>query len=225
VSRTAVRVRLLVAMGAALALLSAASALPVPAPRTALTVQEELLFFPSGTLLRPASLGYETLAADLCWLRAIQYYGRHRLTDRVYTGADHVFSVIARLDPHFVSNYIFGAIVLAQDAGDPDASLALLDRGMHATPGAWEIPFEAGFIEYLIRRDVAAAAPHFRRAAAYADDPDLARRFAAWSAYRAGDVDAAVRLWRDMAETSDNATVRATAENYLRRLHQEGGGR
>lgn len=220
--RARVRVRPLVAMGAALVLLSAASALPVPAPRTALSVQEELLFFPSGTLLRPASLGFDTLAADLCWLRAIQYYGRHRLTDRVYTGANHVFSVIARLDPRFVSNYLFGAIVLAQDAGDSDAALALLDRGMHATPSAWEIPFEAGFLEYLVRRDVAAAAPHFRRAAAYAEDPDLARRFAAWSSYRSGDVTSAERLWRDMAETSHNATVRATAQGYLQRLHVEG---
>ncbi len=208
-----------VCVGVALLLLSLASSLPLPAPRTPASVQEELVFFPSGTLLRPASLGYDTLVADLCWLKAIQYYGKHRLSDRVYTGAEHVFRVIADVDPRFSSNYLFGALVLAQDAGDPDAAIRLLQRGMHRLPANWELPFEAGFIEYLVRHNPTAATAYFERAAAYADDPDLPRRFAAWTAYRAGDVASAVHLWEAMAERSSDPRVRAAAERYLRRFH------
>jgi hypothetical protein len=43
---------------------------------------DELLYYPAGPYARQASLGYETAAADVAWLRGIQYYGEHRLTDQ-----------------------------------------------------------------------------------------------------------------------------------------------
>jgi hypothetical protein len=41
---------------------------------------DELLYYPSGVWVRQSALGYETAAADLAWLRGIQYYGEHRLS-------------------------------------------------------------------------------------------------------------------------------------------------
>ena len=35
--------------------------------------EEELLYYPSGFAVRQAALGYETAAADIAWLRGIQY--------------------------------------------------------------------------------------------------------------------------------------------------------
>ena len=183
---------------------------------------EELLFFPSGRLLEPMCLGYNTLAADVCWLRAIQYYGQHHLTDGVYTGADHIFDVIARLDPEFQSAYIFGASGLAQDAHPESGACALLHRGMASLPTAWELPFEAGFLEYVTCRRPDLAEPYFHRAAAYADAPDMARRFAAFSAQKSGDTREAEILWRDIAEHAESAALRGTAERYLAKLHAAG---
>ena len=57
-------------------------------------VVEEMMYFPSGSLLELASAGNETLIADFLWLRGIQYYGEHRRTDRSYPLAEHVFSTI-----------------------------------------------------------------------------------------------------------------------------------
>ena len=46
-----------------------------PAP----AVDEESLYLTSGTPLRRLSAGYSALAADLYWIRAIQYYGGTKL--------------------------------------------------------------------------------------------------------------------------------------------------
>ena len=49
---------------------------------------EELMYFPSGKFLKEASLGHEMIVADMAWVRAIQYYGRHRQTDQDYGMSD-----------------------------------------------------------------------------------------------------------------------------------------
>src|SRR4030095_6615793 len=46
---------------------------------------EELAYYPSGELLRPATLRHSETDADLAWLRAVQYYGEHRRTDLRFT--------------------------------------------------------------------------------------------------------------------------------------------
>jgi hypothetical protein len=207
---------------AALALLVGAACLP-HGDRIAPSAADELMYFPSGTLLRPASLGYDTLMSDLCWLEAVQYYGHHRLTDRVYTSAAHIFDTIVQLDPAFTSAYVFGALVLAQDAHEPAAALRLLERGMHEMPDRWELPFEAGFVHFVIRRDPAAAEPCFRRAAACTDAPAIARRFAAWTALRSGDRAAAIRMWDAIARTADTPALRDAAARYVARLRAEEG--
>ena len=40
---------------------------------------DESMYVTSGTALRRLSIGYSVLAADLYWIRAIQYYGGTRL--------------------------------------------------------------------------------------------------------------------------------------------------
>ncbi len=51
-------------------------------PRLSPGSADELLYYPSGLMARRAALGYETAAADIAWLRGIQYYGEHRITDQ-----------------------------------------------------------------------------------------------------------------------------------------------
>ena len=104
-------------------LLCLASALPLRAPAAAHGANAELLFFPSGRLLKPACLGFDTWVADLCWVRALQYYGLHRLTDQRYEGSQHLFATITDLDPQYQSAYLLGAVVLAQDMGSLMLSL------------------------------------------------------------------------------------------------------
>ncbi len=202
----------------AVALLCVASAVPVRTPRAPHGATAELLFFPSGRLLKPACLGFDALAADLCWIRALQYYGLHRLTDQRYEGSEHLFATITELDPQYQSAYLLGAVVLAQDMGDTPAAMRLLQRGMRARPADWQLPFEAGFVWYVVEGQPARAEPWFRRAAALSPTPDLARRFAAWCAQRAGRAQDARTMWEVLAEQTPDPTLRRVARQYVQRL-------
>ncbi len=202
----------------ALLLFGAASAVPVRRPAAPSGATEELLFFPSGTLLKPACLGFDTMVADLCWVRALQYYGLHRLTDHRYDGSQHLFTTITELDPQYQSAYLLGAVVLAQDVGDTPAAMQLLARGMRARPGDWQLPFEAGFVWYVVEGQPDRAEPWFRRAAALSPNPDLARRFAAWCAMRAGRHEDAQAMWTMLAEQTTDPALRRVARQYLTRL-------
>ncbi|MFM8559362.1 MAG: hypothetical protein ACKOC6_07145, partial [bacterium] len=67
---------------------------------------EELAYYPSGQALRPATLGHAETAADLAWLRAVQYYGEHRRSDLRFLQLEHVFVVLTSLAPGFESPYV-----------------------------------------------------------------------------------------------------------------------
>ena len=206
-------------VGIAGLLLCLAAALPVRIPAATHGAKAELLFFPSGRLLKPACLGFDTLVADLCWVRALQYYGLHRLTDHRYEGSQHLFATITDLDPQYQSAYLLGAVVLAQDMGDTPAAMQLLARGMRARPSDSQLPFEAGFVWYVVEGNPARAEPWFRRAAALSAQPDLARRFAAWCAMRAGQQRDARALWELLAEQTPDPALRRVARQYVTRLN------
>jgi len=178
---------------------------------------EELLYFPSGVFVKQASLGYETAAADAAWLRAIQYYGEHRLTDQKFQRIDHVMAVVTDLDPAFESAYVFGAFVLAQELRRPEEGLALLMKGRRANPESWRLAFETGFLHYVCRHDYAAASSCFVQAARLPGHPDYVERFAAFATQRSGNKDLAALLWRRVLATG-NRYMQEVARRELARL-------
>jgi hypothetical protein len=179
-------------------------------------VVEEMMYFPSGQLLEVASMGYETLVADLLWLRGIQYYGEHRRTDRTYPLAEHVFSTITDLDPWFVGAYRFGAFVLSQDVGQPVAGIRLIKKGMLNNPGQWQLPFDLGFLYFMEMDDNIRAAHFFRFASWQADAPQLVKRFTAFAYRKAGKNAMAKALWEEILQSSSNNVMKETADHALK---------
>lgn len=186
-------------------------------PRLDKSQEEELLYYPSGLLVRQAALGYETAAADVAWLRGIQYYGEHRLTDQKYDLIGHVMDIVTTLDPRFVQPYVFGAFVLAQEMNQPERGLELLERGMRANPTDWKLAFEAGFLHYVCRRDNATAARFFTWASRMPGHEPYVERFAAFAHQRAGNTGMAVLLWKHVLATG-NKYMQDVARRELGRL-------
>lgn len=184
-------------------------------------VVEELMYYPSGRLLKVADLGFGSLVADFMWLKGIQYYGEHRKTDKKYPLAEHIFSSITNLDPAFIGAYRFGAIVLSEDADTPAGAIGLLKKGLRSNPDRWEIPFDLGFIYFVALDDYAKAAHYFRFASRGAEAPDIARRFTAFAYRKAGRTDVARSLWEEMYRSSTNQAVRATAEYSIKRIDMD----
>jgi hypothetical protein len=211
------RVRSAAPFALAAALWCAASAVDAARPERRLGRAEELLYYPSGIWVRQASLGYETAAADLAWLRCIQYYGEHRMTDNRFERIGHVTGIVSELDPAFLQPVIFGAFVLGQEMGQPEQGLALLKKGLERNPQSWQLAFETGFLYYVCFRDHAAAARYFALAARLPGHPEYVERFAAFAFQRAGERKMAVLLWKRV-EATGNKYMQEVARREIERL-------
>lgn len=112
----------------------------------------DILYIPSGVNLRRLSLGNEGLLADIYWTRAVQFYGRNHIPGA--GGRNDLLAPLLRittdLDPHLLIAYRFGAIFLSgkppAGAGQPEAALELLRRGIVANPDYWRLWQDLGFI-------------------------------------------------------------------------------
>lgn len=207
-------VAFLLGSGAFLLAAHAARALPAPAPL------EELAYYPSGHALRPATLGHAESAADLAWIRAVQYYGEHRQTDNRFRHLDHVFDILTTLSPRFQNAYIFGAFSLAQEGRDFERAYALLQKGIEANPRSGRLAFEMGFLHYVRPggRDLPEAADWFQRAAQLPDGPPNAARFAAYARQHSGDLFVALHLWRSVHDGTGNPMLRDIAAREIARI-------
>lgn len=183
----------------------------------------DLMYFPSGFGLQSLGLGHSLTLADLLWLRAIQYYGEHRLTDNRYPFAGHIFEIITALDPHFVEAYIFAGLVLAGEGGDHERGLRLLRRGIAWNPWRWDLAFETGFVYYVAARDDAQAARFFEQARRLPGAPEIVTRFAAHVRSRAGNNEAALALWEEVLRTTSHPLMRDLAERKVKSLRHELG--
>lgn len=183
---------------------------------------EELAYYPSGQHVRPATLGHPESAADLAWLRAIQYYGAHRRSDNRFDHLYHVFDILTTLAPRFESAYVFGAFALAQEGRNFPQAEALLRKGFAANPRSGRLAFELGFLYYVKPngRDLVQAAESFELSASLPGHPELARRFAAFCRQNAGSLVVAAALWEQVRENSPNVYMRELADKELARIRE-----
>ena len=178
----------------------------------------ELALFPKSGWVRPLTLGRSELAADYVWLRTIQYYGAHRRTDRQYPYVRSLLTTLTELDPHFINAYIFGALVMTEDLGQPLEAVRFLESGIEKNPESWWLPFEIGVTHYIHRRDYKAASPWLARAAEMEGAPESTRRLAAYAAEKGGDADVATLLWLEVFAQAEQDEIRRVAYGYLHAL-------
>jgi hypothetical protein len=202
-------------------LAAAACLVQVEARTSPHRLRDELLYYPSGVAVRKAALGHESTAADLAWLRAVQYYGEHKRSDRQFTMMGHIFEIITDLDPRFVNAYIFGGLVTAEDGRDVKRGVALMEKGIANNPESWQMAFETGFVQYICARDHEAAARNFRRAASLPGAPESAVRFAAFVTAKAGDPRTSLYLWSEFADRTTNEEMRQKALKAIDKLQKE----
>jgi hypothetical protein len=180
----------------------------------------ELDYYPSGRYLRPAVMGHGETAADLAWLRAVQYYGEHRGNDNRFTNLDHVFDILTTLSPGFESAYVFGAFALEQEGRRFDLAERLMQAGLQNNPRSGRLAFEAGFL-YFVKpggRDLRKAAECFELATHLPGSPPSSARFAAFARQNSGDLVVAWELWREVLNSSPNRYMREAAAREMSRI-------
>jgi tetratricopeptide (TPR) repeat protein len=188
--------------------------------------REEILFLPSGVMLRRSSGGYSGLLAAIYWTRAVQYYGRRRLAHaQDFPLLGTLLSITTDLDPHLLIAYRFGSLFLAgkppEGAGSPDQAIQLLHRGIVANPDYWRLWQDLGFIYYWDLKDYARAAEAFRLGSERPSALPWMRALAASVAAQGGDIRTSRFLWLEIARTAGNESIRRSAELHLAALDAE----
>jgi hypothetical protein len=191
-------------------------------------VNESALYLTSGSALRRLSIGYSALAADVYWIRAIQYFGDRRLKREAaasgggYALLYQLLDLTTTLDPRFNIAYRFGAIFLGEPfpggAGRPEQAIALLEKGLSAVPGKWEYAMDIGFVHYWWLHDYKAAAGWFDRASHLPGAPWWLNSMAATTLAQGGDRASSRRMWESIHESADNDWLRGSSERALRQL-------
>ena len=180
----------------------------------------EVLYLPSGRVVRQLSLGYEGLLADVYWTRVVQYFGGKRVAHSTeFNLLGPLLQITTDLDPHLIIAYRFGSIFLAdkppRGAGEPLQALALLDRGIVANPEYWRFWEDVGFVYYWDLKDYAAAARAFQAGSERPGAMTWMRALAAKVAAQGGELATSKFLWTEIARQAGNEQIRKNAEDHL----------
>ena len=183
-----------------------------------------LLYVTSGRVMEKVALSYDSIVADAYWVRALQHFGGERLKtrDQQYDLLFPLLDLTTSLDPRFVVAYRFGAIFLAEPkpggAGRPDLAIALLKKGVEATPQKWDYYHDIGFVYYWNLHDYTNAAEWFRRGSDQPGAPWWLKTYAGVMLARGGDREASRSMWRQLGETANSDWLRQTARLRLMQL-------
>jgi len=189
------------------------------------TATQEVQWVRSPNVMRRLVLGFNSVAADIYWIRAVQFYGGTKLSkaeNKDFSFLYPLLDITTTLDPRFNIAYRFGAILLSEGypngPGRPEEAIALLEKGIREAPTKWEYYLDAGFVEYWWRRDHRAAADWFVRGSKLPTAPNWLAPLAASALAEGGDQVAARVLWTQLAQTAEQDWMRRTARTRLQQL-------
>jgi len=185
---------------------------------------EEILYVEDGEALKKVLLGFESLAADLYWLRTVQYFGGQRLysTDKRFELLEPLLNITTTLDPSLKVVYTYGATFLSEPwptgAGEPLQGLALIDKGIENNPDNWRFYLDKGFIYFWVLKDYKKAAEIFLEGSKLPGAPYWMVATAGRTLARGGDRQTARHLWKILHDTAENEQMRHNALIHLQQL-------
>ena len=196
---------------------------------------DEALYLASGKTIKRMSLGLDALAADVYWIRTVQYFGR-KLIDSgkpLSSAATKdlrmdllapLLDIVVTLDPKHVPAYRFGAIFLPER--DMPSAITLLERGIAENPDEWRLYQDLAYIYWQAGNtssseeqadNYAKSAAWFERGGNVAGAPWWMRDLAGLMKIKGGSREAARAIYMSYL-TSDDPNVRGQAVERLKQL-------
>ncbi len=183
--------------------------------------QEEVLYLWSGAHVKRLFPGFETLAADIYWLRTVQYFGGEKRfsKEKRFELLRPLVDITTTLDPRLEIAYRYGAIFLSEGwpagAGRPREGIELLEKGVRSLPRSWRLRQDYGFFHELYLHDSKRAAAILDEAAALPGAPFWLRTLAADLLLKGGGRAEARRMWQQMYEQAEEGVIRENARLRL----------
>lgn len=137
----------------------------------------DLLYLPSSKYVQLAAVGYDHFLADFFFLRAIQTFGASYASPVNLSQLWSYFNTVTDLDPHFLTAYSFGNLVLGEEAGDTERGLQILNKGVENNPQTYRLAFEAAFFSLWTMNDPELAREYIQKAEQAPDAPEFVSRW------------------------------------------------
>ena len=186
---------------------------------------EEQLYLNAATARR-ISLGFNGLAADWYWMRALQYVGGKIISVPASVPIDSLgqldlqllaplLDTATTLDPQFMEPYEYAAIVLPDV--DVQQAIRITKKGIAANPTAWRLQHHLGFI-YWQQKDFRAAGEAYAQGAKLPGAPAWMEAMKAKMALEGGSRVLAREIYGRMYEQADDGQVKEMARLRLMNL-------
>jgi hypothetical protein len=199
------------------------------------SMSEEALYVTSGKTIKKLSLGLEALAADIYWIRTVQYFGRKVIDSGqpLSSAASKdlrmdllapLLDIVVTLDPQHIPAYRFGAMFLPER--DMPAAIGLLEQGISENPHEWRLYQDIGYIYWQEGNasfgeeqavSYAKSADWFDRGSGVPGAPWWMRDLGGLMKIKGGSREAARAVYSTYL-TSDDQNVRAQAVERLKQL-------
>lgn len=181
---------------------------------------EDVLFIGSPEFAKRASLGYSGLLADLYWMRVVQYLGgKHHAGAAEMKALAPLLDITTTLDPDLIVAYEWGSTFLDQPppigAGDEQAAIALVKKGIRNNPDDWHLYFTLGFIQYLGQHNYLEAAQSFEQGSRLPHANPILKVLAAKMMTDAGSIQTARYMWQSIYSESQDKDIKNNAMLHL----------
>ena len=183
--------------------------------------EEEPLYIPSGRLLPYLSIGHDQLLADLLWLKALLYFGKHYLTDKNYPYFFHLLDIITSLDKRFKEVYLLGGIILSLELGAIQESNMLLEKGMENIPYDWRMPFYIGFNYWYYLNDHIQAARYISIASKHTGAPSYLSGFAGTLYLKGGQKEVALRFLVELYNNTEDERIKEQIRDKIEEIQRK----
>jgi hypothetical protein len=185
---------------------------------------DEVLYLWSGEHIRRLSPGFENVMADVYWLRTVQYFGEQRVfaTDKRFDLLAPLVNITTEIDPRLEIAYRYGATFLAEPwptgAGQPQAGIAVLRRGIENNPRDWKLRQDLGLFYMFFLDDPEQASKVLLEGSAIAGAPPILKALAAQTLSKGGKRRTSEMLWEQIRDQSEPGQLKDNANVHLAQL-------
>jgi len=192
-------------------------------------IEEEQLYV-NGKTVKRISLGFNGLAADWYWMRALQYVGRKVLNTPREIQLDDLgqlnvkllaplLDTATTLDPEFMEPYEYAAVVLP--GVNVEDAIRIARKGIAVNPSAWRLYQHLGYI-YWQQKDFKAASEAYGQGAALPGAPHWMEAMKAQMLAQGGSRSTARLIYERMYQQTDDLNVREMARRRLLQIQSLG---
>jgi tetratricopeptide (TPR) repeat protein len=180
-----------------------------------------------GAKLKNYSLGFNGLMADWYWMRSLQYIGdKINKSDKSTLNIENLRPLEPRLlyplldnatslDPHFMTAYSYGAIVLP--AIDPEQAIKIAEKGIANNPQEWRLYQHLGYIYWRLK-NFEKASETYEKGSQIEGAPPFMKMMVAQMKSQGGSRETARAIYRQMLLDADDEKTKEVATLRLMQL-------